>query len=197
MPCNSAKCSNSNDKCSIQTFKTIRKKLGRVPAAQPGWWLGGGSKQDTILFQFCSAESWPPLWNCTNRPLRLWPSYKRLRSYELQASIAKFELKHSWCNEHSQTFFCQKPWQQKRKAGIATATSTSRHKTSDGLQGATHFCIQPNLRITAPEFQAICSTCGLHLCVDAPHLAVQEPGPWNGCKIGTVAAGPSQVPQQL
>ena len=41
-------------------FQTIWK-IGRVPAAQPGWWLGGGSKQDTILFQFCSAESWPPL----------------------------------------------------------------------------------------------------------------------------------------
>ena len=111
------------------------EKIGQSSGSPAGLMAWRRVKTDTILFQFCSAESWPPLWNCTNRPLRLWPSYKRLRSYELQASIAKFELKHSWCNEHSQTFFCQKPWQQKRKAGIATATSTSRHKTSDGLQG--------------------------------------------------------------
>ena len=189
MPCNSAKCSNSNDKCSIQTFKTIWKKLGRVPAAQPGWWLGGGSKQDTILFQFCSAESWPPLWNCTNRPLRLWPSYKRLRSYELQASIAKFELKHSWCNEHSQTFFCQKPWQQKRKAGIATATSTSRHKTSHGLQGATTFAYNPTCGSQHPSFKRFALPAGCTCALMRHILRSRNPAREMGAKSAPLQQG--------
>ena len=49
--CSSAKCSNSTTSAESRLWEKHGKKLGRVPAAQPGWWLYGGC---TTL---CSAKS--------------------------------------------------------------------------------------------------------------------------------------------
>ena len=165
------------------------EKIGQSSGSPAGLMAWRRVKTDTILFQFCSAESWPPLWNCTNRPLRLWPSYKRLRSYELQASIAKFELKHSWCNEHSQTFFCQKPWQQKKESWYSDSNLNIKAQDKRWTSRQPTFAYNPTCGSQHPSFKRFALPAGCTCALMRHILRSRNPAREMGAKSAPLQQG--------